>query len=462
MKYLLFLPVILATVVIAIQPANQPSIILIVTDDMRYDDLAYMPHALELIGDEGATFTNAFVTQPLCCPSRASILRGQYPHNTLIQANGGADGGFNKFRDWGLEDSTIATWLDGAGYNTVLIGKYLNQYDAETPVYVPPGWGEWHALCPENNYYGYAICEPGGVTLYGGDPEDYQTDVLSATAINFINEAEQPFFLYLTPFAPHGTDGGPPDPAPRHADLFPGLQAPRPASFNEADVSDKPVWIKNQLALLTTIQIADIDNKHLGRIQAIQAVDETVLSFITTLDATGQLTNTYIIFMSDNGFQLGEHRLKGGKDRPYEESIRIPLLMRGPGITASTVISDLVLNIDLAPTIAEWAGVTPTHTVDGRSLVPLLNGTATAWRNGFLIESDPPSDPDPQDFHAIRTACGKYVEYVVKRERYNLLTDPFELASLTGDGGLSGYLHDLQVCEGDECRTVENSIPACQ
>lgn len=457
---LLFLPIIISAGVVLTQPAP-PNIILILADDMRADDIEYMPHTLELIADEGATFESAFVTQPLCCPSRASILRGQYPHNTLIQANGGADGGFNKFKAWGLENSTIATWLDGAGYNTALIGKYLNQYDAETPVYVPPGWDEWHALCPENNYNNFSVCTQNGVITY---TDTYQTDVLSSTAISAIEQAianEQPFFLYLTPFAPHSQDGLGAVPAPRHADLFPGLQAPRPPSFNEADVSEKPAWIKNQLGLLTEAQIADIDNKYRLKIQALQAVDEMVLSLITTLESSGQLTNTYIIFMSDNGLQQGEHRLKGGKDRPYEESIRVPLLMRGPGITAGMVITDIVLNIDLAPTIAEWAGVTPGNSIDGRSLVPLLNGTATAWRNGFLIESDPPSDPDPQDFHAIRTACEIYVEYVVRRERYDLIADPFELSSLTGDNGLSSYLHDLQTCAGDECRTVENSIPTC-
>lgn len=453
----LFIPLLFASI-ISVTSVISPSVILVVTDDMRYDDLAYMPHTLELIGDAGATFSNTFVTQPLCCPSRASILRGQYSHNTGIQANGGADGGFNKFKAWGLENSTIATWLDSAGYNTVLIGKYLNQYDAETPVYVPPGWDEWHGLCPENDYNNFAVCTHNGVITY---TDTYQTDVLSGTAVSFIQQAMPPFFLYLAPFAPHSQDGLGAVPAPRHADLFPGLQAPRPDSFNEADVSDKPAWIKNQLGLLTEVQIADIDNKYRLKIQTLQAVDEMVASVIAALETTGQLTNTYIIFMSDNGLQQGEHRLKGGKDRPYEESIRIPLLMRGPGITASTVITQLVLNTDLAPSIAEWAGVTPTYTVDGRSLVPLLNGTATTWRNGFLIESDPPSDPDPQDFHAIRTACKIYVEYVVRRERYDLAADPFELSSLTGDNGLSSYLHDLQVCEGDECRIVENSIPTC-
>ena len=231
-----------------LKPLTQPNLILIVTDDQDLDAMAYMPQLRSLLVNQGLTFSNAFVTRSLCCPSRASILRGQYAHNHQIQSNHLPDGGFEKFTELGLDTSTIATWLQAAGYRTVLIGKYLNGIRGSS-TYVPPGWDEWYGAVTEA-YFNYKLNENGAIVAYGRDPEDYLTDVLSGKATDFIRRTTAPFFIYLTPHAPHE----PAIPAPRHVGAFAGWIAPRPPSFNEADVSDKPTWIRD-IPLLTQSEI---------------------------------------------------------------------------------------------------------------------------------------------------------------------------------------------------------------
>src|SRR6185295_6488695 len=244
-----------------------------------------------------------------------------------------------------------------AGYRTALIGKYLNEYpDSDAPSYVPPGWDEWVVPAGGAPYtqFDYTLNLNGSLVEHAGTPADYLGDVLSRQARNFVTKASAdgvPFFLYLTPYSPHK----PCTAAPRHAGLFSKVKAPRTPSFNEADVSDKPEGIREK-ALLTKGDIALLDSLYRRRLQSLQSVDEAVAALITTLEKAGQLDNTFIIFTSDNGFHIGQHRLLGSKYTPYEEDIRIPLIVRGPGVPAGAKAKALVENVDLAPTIAQLAG----------------------------------------------------------------------------------------------------------
>jgi arylsulfatase A-like enzyme len=421
----------------------------------------HLPRLQSLLRDQGTTFTNYFVSLALCCPSRASILRGQYAHNTQIFTNAPPGGGFQKFRDLGHEDSTIATWLRDAGYRTVLLGKYLNGYPITT--HVPPGWDEWYGVAGGINFFNYRLNENGVVIQYGSSEEDYLTDVLSAKANDFIQRSSsdgQPFFMYIAPYAPHQ----PATPAPRHANEFPDVQAPRTPSFNEEDVSDKPTWVKNT-ALRTPAQIAQLDTLYRKRLQSMLAVEDLVERLIEMLRVTRQLRNTYIFFSSDNGFHLGQHRLPAGKNSAYEEDIRVPLIVRGPGVLTGHVAENLAVNIDLAPTFAELGGASAPDFVDGRSLVPLLfrrPPPPESWRQGFLLEAG--FITGNRVFQGIRGNGFTYVEYVNtgERELYDLTTDPDQLESLhdTADpqfvGQLGAWLQALRTCTGAACRAAED------
>ncbi|HEX7588101.1 MAG TPA: sulfatase, partial [Anaerolineae bacterium] len=369
----------------------KPNIILILADDLDAAEFAYMPKFKALIGDQGVTLPNYYVAMSLCCPSRSTTLRGQYPHNTQVLGNDLPSGGFQKFFQLGEEKSTIATWLQSAGYTTMLAGKYLNGYPlASDPRYIPPGWTEWYSANKGNPYaeFNYQLNENGKPVAYGKNPEDYGTDVYVGKTVDFIQRTAKtgkPFFVYLAPYAPHA----PYTPAPRHANLFPDVKAPRTANYNEADVSDKPVYIHNRPLLNQKVQDT-IDEDYRKRLQSLQAVDEGIESIVNTLKASGQLDNTYIFFTSDNGYHLGNHRQITGKIAPYEEELRVSMMVRGPGVPAGKTVPNLGVNIDLAPTWADLAGVKPPDFVDGRSLVPLFGNTPPAlarWRQAFSIEN---------------------------------------------------------------------------
>lgn len=463
---------------------TKPNILFILTDDLDADLLEFMPNVKALLVAQGVTFSNFFVNVSLCCPSRANILRGQYAHNTQIFTNLMPTGGFQKFYAVGHESSTVATWVQGAGYRTCYLGKYLNGYPAgASPTHVPPGWTEWYSPIAGTPYsnFNYVMNENGSLVRYGSRAEDYLTDVIARTSLDFIKRAAsegQPFFMHIALYVPHS----PATPAPRHSQLFAEAQLPRPPSFNEADVSDKPSFIRNR-PRLTERQIAQMQDLYRKRLQSLQAVDEMVASLIETLRAVGQLENTYIFFTSDNGFHMGEHRLNSGKQTAYEEDIRVMLLVRGPGVPAGKVREHLTGNIDLAPTFAELGGAALPDFVDGRSLVPLLGSNpppADLWRQGFLIEHwdqqrrgifqsegvlEPP-DPMELDqtqtipqFAAIRTKDYLYVEYVTgERELYDLSADPYQLESLHGTAdpalieSLSEQLAKLKACAGASCQ----------
>jgi N-acetylglucosamine-6-sulfatase len=456
-----------------------PNILFILTDDMRASDLKYMPKTQSLLEKQGVKFTEAFVTRSHCCPSRATILRGQYAHNHNVWTDVPPAGSFWKFYDQGLENSTIATWLDGAGYNTILIGKYLNYYGSNPSgsyaptTYVPPGWDQWYGW--EGSYIDadaeYDINENGQVVTY--DRSDiHETDLYARTAERFIRQTagRTPFFMYLSTNTPHF----PAYYAPRRAGMFSDEQLPRPPSFDEGDVSDKPAWVRNK-PLVTSTQISDMTQLYRNRLRALQSVDDMVGRLVAALRNTGELSNTYLVFTSDNGIHLGEHRLQG-KVTAYDEAVHVPLLVRGPSVPQEATRSQMVLNNDLAPTFADLTSAKVPAFVDGRSLKPLLSvNPPSSWRSAFLIEHRRSTEnggvraipaQEIPNYDAVRTSRYLYVEYSTtgEKELYDLRADPFALTNLYASASptllsdLQSTLDKLESCAGETCKTAENGV----
>ncbi len=369
--------------------SSKPNVLFVLTDDLDLGEIAQMPNLKSMMVDQGVSFAHDYVSVSLCCPSRTTTLRGQYSHNTGVETNGGVNGGFETAHRLGVEDSTVATWMQADGYRTALIGKYLNGYpDTVAKTYVPPGWNEWDSAAAGNPYsqFNYTLNENGKLVHYGSAPSDYGTDVYVKKTQDFITKAasaHQPFFAYLAVYAPHQ----PATPAPRDANLFPGAKAPRTPAYNAADVSGKPQFIQN-LPLMTPKVQQRVDALYRRRIQSLQAVDLGLSHLIATLRATGQLDNTYIVFTSDNGFHLGQFRMPSGKQTAYDFDIHMPLVVRGPGIPSGRTADQLVGNIDLAPTFAAMAGAKPASFVDGRSWLALAKDPSSdqPWRDAYLIE----------------------------------------------------------------------------
>ena len=485
----------------------RPNFVIILTDDMDLSLLPYMKNANALIAQQGATLTNYFVTSPVCCPSRASMLRGQYPHNTNILANSSPEGGFRRFFFYEEEAETLAVWLNREGYNTSLLGKYLNGYPIPAGRdHVPPGWTDWHVFlyqepedAGESNYFDYLMNENGNATSYGAMPEDYSTDVIAQRALDFMNRSiadHSPFFVLVSVYAPHG----PNIPAPRHAELFPELTYPKSPSFNEADLSDKPSTIQELAMSGDETDAGDADQLYVKRARSLQAVDELVATVVEELEQNGALENTYIFFTSDNGFHMGEHGLPSGKGTPYEEDIHVPFLVRGPDIQANTIVTRMAANIDIAPTILELAGIEPVDFLDGRSLMPLLQPEIEPdleWRKALVIEMGrmpsstssveqqlalidfrvPLEFPALQQrsvslqigegaFRTIRAETFTYAEHKTgEREYYDLLADPYQLDNVVQSldpqrlTALHSWLEQLRKCIAEDCRRMDASIP---
>jgi arylsulfatase A-like enzyme len=484
---------------------SQPNIVFILTDDLDYAAMSYMPKLQALLTDQGTTLTNFLISMPLCCPSRATILRGQYAHNTQIMGNDLPHGGFPKFIQLNEEESTVATWLTDVGYRTMLAGKYLNAFPMEDDLmHIPPGWSEWYGPAEGVPYaqFNYSLNENGQLVEYGEEAEDYGTDVYARKAIGFMErsmQAGQPFFAHISVYAPHY----PTTPAPRHAQMFSDAQAPRTPNYNEEDVSDKPSYIRG-LPPLNESDVARIDEDWRNRLRSMQAVDEMIESIVQTLEVSGQLGNTYLFFTSDNGYHFGNHRQLLGKASPYEEEIRVTMIVRGPGVPSGRALEHLSGNIDLAPTWAELAGAEAPTFVDGRSLMPLLGASPPStdqWRQAFLLEHAPydlpgrtqpasaaathtpegllePADPDETraqtpgeppagaqvlPYRGIRTLRYVYIEYPTdERELYDLQNDPYQLQNIVDTARpellteLKARLHELQSCSGEECRAIED------
>jgi len=482
----------------ATPPAQPPNVVMIMTDDLDTSvfqtalSLGYLPNIETELVQKGTSFPNTFAALPMCCPSRTSYLTGQFPHNHHVYRNRGPMGGFDHFDN---DQSTVATWMHAAGYRTGIIGKYLNGYGrtdkSQGGAYVAPGWDTWDALFTASQY-NFFMSRNGTRVKYGNTPDQYQTDVLTGLGQGFVQKKTdgRPFFLTMTPTAPHyeGPDdddddsGGTVRPAPRYADTppLPTIPPESKASYNEADMSDKPAWMQADGLVDPVGQRAGYNSK----IAALRAVDDMVGTLIQTLRAQGLEDNTLIIFTSDNGFQYGTHR-RTQKTEMYEESIRIPMIIRGPGQTVPRSVDTWAMNIDWTPTILDYAGAAPDIAVDGASLKRYIDtANPPIGRRTMLIEH--PCDGTAMATHPpydmIRTMdpaltgdkTGRtilvYAEtlnkrnQIVAKEFYNLATDPLEDESQQDSTdpkvqkamkALATRLDQLKVCTGDSCRQLQ-------
>jgi len=444
-----------------------PNIVFVLTDDLSWNLVQFMPHVLQMQKD-GVTFDHYFVTDSLCCPSRSSIFTGRYPHDTGVFRNTGNDGGYHVFRARGHEDATFATWLSAAGYRTAMLGKYLNGYQPATH---PParGWSLWAVAGQAYREFRYSLNQNAKVVDYGTSPADYLTDVLSHIATDFIRQQrDASFVIEIATFAPHA----PYTPAPRDAEAFPGLKAPRTPAFNAAPDAAAAKWLLEHRAL-DARDFALIDSDFRKRAQAVLAVDRMIGALQAAVKSIGAEQNTYFVFSSDNGYHMGEHRLLPGKMTAYDTDIRVPLIVTGPGVPAGRTIDDIAENVDLCPTFAELGGTSVPRNVDGRSLVPLLQGAKVQdWKRVALVEHRHPNrdkdDPDapgvrsgnPPTYEALRGADFVYVEYAGGEVEYHdLAQDPHELANgfaaLSADRktALRATLEALKNCHDEEsCR----------
>jgi arylsulfatase A-like enzyme len=472
----------LETRVDAISPAppSQPNLIIILSDDQRWDttDATHsldgvtpvMPNVETRLAAAGVKFTHAAVTTALCCPSRSSILKGEYAHTDGVRSNSPPLGGAVNFDD----SSSLATWLHDAGYRTGLFGKYLNGYNTlwTTPAtpYVPPGWDEWHAF-KAPRYYDEVLVESGvdfptptevlyasSCTNYTGCPADqagedpcpnklnYATDVLAAKALEFIDEsAGQPFLLYFAPYAPHSPFCA----APGDENSYASLPGYRPPNWNAAPTPDTPLWV-DTICPMGTAKQNNIDNDRRKQLASLKAVDRAVGAILDKLAAVGQDQNTLVLYTGDNGYSWGAHCHRP-KRCPYDECMRVPLVVSYPPLTSIPRIDDRFgLNIDFAFTFAHLAGVVPPLQQDGRSLANLLADADPTWRTDFLNEQW--NDPDEEDNDAVpdtnvvvRNANFKYIEYENgQSELYDMVADPYELVNLTNDAAHAAVKAELQ------------------
>jgi N-acetylglucosamine-6-sulfatase len=452
------------------KPKPRPNVIVVMSDDQTIESMRVMGNVNSRLAEFGVTFANSFVNYPLCCPSRATLLTGQYGHNHGTMSNTPPLGGFDKFNaEHG--GNTLPGWLQGDGYYTIEVGKYLNGYGtAATQTLVPEGWTEWFGAAGNTQrVYDYALNENGTLVSYGEAATDFKQDVITAKAVDAINRrapADQPFFLNVNYTAPHS--GGNPStnppancdgtaqPAPRHATALDAEALPQPPSFNEADVSDKPADIQNRDPI-TANQRNNLTRQYRCRLESILSVDEGVGSIIDALRAQRELGDTLIIYTSDNGFFTGEHRVQNGKTRHYEPSSRVPLVMRGPGVPEGKTVRELAVNADLAKTVLDATGTSPRLNLDGRSLLTLADEPKREFGREIVIETP--------TYTAIRNAHFKYVEHTAgvsagAVELYDLEEDPFELQSQHANPAfaplraqLAARLAALRDCAGDGCRT---------
>jgi N-acetylglucosamine-6-sulfatase len=414
-------------------PPPPPNIVFILTDDQRFDQLDHMRTVQSSLIGKGVSFSRAFVSNSQCCPSRSTLLTGQYSHSTGVYTNSQPDGGFGAFRD----HRTIPTVLHAAGYRTALIGKYLNGYVRANVGYIPPGWDRWFAIAPGGHPHTAFSDQGRPVPLKAGENE---TDVFGREAVRFIRTtpARQPLFLWLAFHAPHK----PANPSPQYAGTLAGLPPLRPPSYDEPDLSDKPAYMRGQPRLAARRRAA-VDAFRQQQYESLLSVDDRVRDVLGALAQTGRLRDTLVVYASDNGLMLGEHRLVDRKIVPYEESIRVPMIVRWDAARWHVPRSDphLVGNVDVAPTFASAAGLLMPM-AEGRSLLPILGGAKVSWRQEFLLEHA--EGGGVPAFCGLRTARWVYVEYTTgEEELYDLASDQFELSNRASDESLKAIKNQL-------------------
>lgn len=444
-----------SAVLVSGQSTRQPNIIFILTDDYSASLVGFMPN-LKAMQKEGVTFSNYFVSNSLCCPSRASIFTGMLPHNTGVQTNSKPDGGYEVYMEKGNAAESFCVSLQTAGYKTAMMGKFMNGYIPRQDS-APMGWSDWFVAGNGYDNFNYDINCNGKVLHFGKRAEDYLTDVLSARTDSLIKAwSNHPFFIEIATFTPHA----PFTPAPRHENLFKHEQAPRTPVFNLRVDSAAPRWLK-ELDPLSEKQIDKLDHIFRKRLQCIMSIDEMLGHIRKVLNETGAAANTYIFFSSDNGYHLGDYGLFHGKQTPFDIDVRVPLIVVGPGVAQGYGQDEIVSNIDLAPTFAAMAGIPMNGDPDGHDIGHLLkdiNTRKTEWRNFAIIEHKAPKfdrkDPDRQDtedgrlptYTALRFRDLLYVEYETgERSCYDLKTDPSEIKNIYPDlpVTMQKQLHDI-------------------
>ncbi len=521
---------------------SRPNFVVIQTDDQTIDQLyaSYtprggrtiraMPHTLKLIAHHGITFKRYYVSYSLCCPSRVTLMTGRYAHNHNVRGNVPPSGGYTGFASRAAFSHNIAVWLQNAGYRTIHIGKFLNAYgdapydDGKT---VPPGWSAWHSVLhadTDHFFYGYTLNDNGVIDgpfgdsgswdtrEYGvrddpgcpfapqnGQPCYYQTDHFNQQAVDEMSATPQgqPFYLQLDYTAPHGDFRHPagPEPAPRYYDSMAGAALPhnRAQGFDEANVRDKPSFIRNA-PKLSPSEIHIYRVYYQKMLESLRSIDDGVQRIVGRLRSLHRLGDTYILFVSDNGFFFGEHRLSGGKFLAYEPSTHLPFLMRGPGIKPGSSSNELVANTDIAPTVLQLAGVRPDRSVDGRAVMPFALHPRRHTNRPILFESfvetndvaenggGPPSSParvkarsgasasivaPAKNYYGIRLGPWKYISWPNgEKELYNEVSDPYELNNRARNPNLypirnylARQLRRLENCAGQACRRSAPPIP---
>ena len=509
----------------------RPNVVVIQTDDQDLSSLRAtfrdpwdrvrraMPRTLDLIGAKGVEFTGYYVSHPICAPSRAALLSGQYAHTSGFKRNSGPEGGWEGWQNLPIMGENLAVALDRSGYRTAHIGKFTNNYHGATmdtvDTTVPPGWDHWYVPAYGNTLYYYGTrlnvdgvaTGPFGSNGYdlngvGTDPPectaanlidpvpgvtcDHSTDLFSRAAVEQIESSgEEPFYLQVDYNTPHGDHRSPigPQPLSRHYDTALNASVPRPPGYNEADTSDKPSFIRD-IPLMERAEIESMDTRWRKEIESLRGVDDGVGAIVEALRRAGKLSNTFLFFLSDNGQFIGQHRLSSAKFLPYDPAARVPLLVRGPGIKPGSSTPELVANVDIAPTILGLTGAKLPGGFDGRSLRPFWKNLKKRSRRPILLESyigpnDVPADASsggasasasapPRNFIGLRAGRYKYVEYTSgDRELYDMKTDPAELVNRATDPAwrriatrLAAELAARKSCSGSACRADTAKLPA--
>ena len=462
-----------------------PNVVVVMTDDQDFRSMWAMPETRKLVKRQGTTFDTNVVNFPLCCPARATYYTGEYAHNHGVKWNNYPEGGYYTFDG----SETLPVWMSRAGYETIHIGKYLNEYGERDPYEVPRGWDQWWGGVDPSTYgyYDFTLNHNGKLRRYGADPSDYSTDVYADIAVREIRRAAQrkaPFFLNIAPNAPHTVavassarrEGTPALPAPRDAGVFADAELPRYPNFNELDISDKPAveaYFPNQLS---DREIGELTAHYRGRMGSLLAVDDLVAEVKGELREQGIARDTVFVFTSDNGWILGEHRLRdpvtetgeasGVKYVPYEGSSRVPLMIAGPGFPQGRTVRAPTTNADLASTILEIAGGEARLPQDGISLRRIAQRPRDFQNRALLIETfENPRHVPP--YASIRTRRYRYdVNDLGQSNMFDLKRDPWELQSIQDDpryatiaARLRAELEQLRTCSGSDCRKARVKTP---
>jgi N-acetylglucosamine-6-sulfatase len=440
---------------------DRPNVVLIVTDDQTAYDLRWMPHTRRLLGDHGVTYRNFLSPHPLCCPARAELLTGQYAHNNGVHHNSGPWGGWEAFNP----TNNIGLWMQAAGYSTALVGKYLNGYHGQEPRV--PGWDMFDPTI-RGTY------SPYGITMGNNyDPvrfdDVYTADLVNRRTLSTIRrfaKLDKPFFVYSSQLAPHGMHVNghwvPPVPAPRHRGMFRHVRPPSfsDPAYDERDLSDKYQDYRDG----SNVSRERMARVFRGRVESLQAVDEAVRDTVRALKRLGELRNTVIMFTSDNGMMLGEHAFYG-KNTPWEEALRIPMVVRGPGIPTGVVRRQTMTLVDIAPTILDLGDAVAPVPQDGRSLLPTLNSAAAPGYATNLIQGG--DDDAPWLFRGVRTRRYTYVMFANGFvEMYDRKRDPHQLRSVAGMPTYADVERELQRrslllqnCVGPACYEAFGPLP---